>query len=142
MVQYITDLLRSNGFKVTPQRLAVYEALANTKEHPNAEMIFNGLQATYPTMSLATVYKTIDILHEIGLVQILNAGEDSFRYDADVSEHAHIRCVECGRVDDVFDLDTAKFNDQIQQNTKYRLVGQQFYFYGICADCQKSSETH
>ena len=142
MVQNITDLLRSNGFKVTPQRLAVYEALANTKEHPNAEMSFNGLQATYPTMSLATVYKTIDILHEIGLVQILNAGEDSFRYDADVSEHAHIRCVECGRVDDVFDLDTAKFNDQIQQNTKYRLVGQQFYFYGICADCQKSSETH
>ena len=142
MVQNITDLLRSNGFKVTPQRLAVYEALANTKEHPNAEMIFNGLQATYPTMSLATVYKTIDILHEIGLVQILNAGEDSFRYDADVSEHAHIRCVECGRVGDVFDLDTAKFNDQIQQNTKYRLVGQQFYFYGICADCQKSSETH
>lgn len=142
MVQNITDLLRSNGFKVTPQRLAVYEALANTKEHPNAEMIFNGLQATYPTMSLATVYKTIDILHEIGLVQILNAGEDSFRYDADVSEHAHIRCVECGRVDDVFGLDTAKFNDQIQQNTKYRLVGQQFYFYGICADCQKSSETH
>ena len=48
MVQNITDLLRSNGFKVTPQRLAVYEALANTKEHPNAEMIFNGLQATYP----------------------------------------------------------------------------------------------
>ena len=80
MVQNITDLLRSNGFKVTPQRLAVYEALANTKEHPNAEMIFNGLQATYPTMSLATVYKTIDILHEIGLVQILNAGEDSFRF--------------------------------------------------------------
>ena len=142
MVQNITELLRSNGFKVTPQRLAVYEALANTKEHPNAEMIFNGLQATYPTMSLATVYKTIDILHEIGLVQILNAGEDSFRYDADVSEHAHIRCVECGRVDDVFDLDTAKFNDQIQQNTKYRLVGQQFYFYGICADCQKTNESH
>ena len=142
MSKNITELLRGNGFKVTPQRLAVYEVLANTKEHPNAEMIFSSLQATYPTRSLATVYTTIDILHAIGLVQILNAGEDSFRYDADVSEHAHIRCVECGRVDDVFDLDTAKFNEQIQQNTKYRLVGQQFYFYGICADCQKSSETH
>ena len=113
-----------------------------TKEHPNAEMIFNGLQASYPTMSLATVYKTIDILHEIGLVQILNAGEDSFRYDADVSEHAHIRCIECGRVDDVFDLDTAKFNDQIQTETKYRLVGQQFYFYGVCSACQQENETH
>jgi Fur family peroxide stress response transcriptional regulator len=142
MEKNITDLLRSNGFKVTPQRLAVYEVLANTKEHPNAEMIFNSLQATYPTMSLATVYKTIDILSEIGLVQILNASEDSFRYDADMSEHAHIRCIECGRVDDVYDLDIAKFNDSIQKDTHYRLVGQQFYFYGVCPKCQRENEKH
>lgn len=140
MRKNITELLRGNGFKVTPQRLAVYEVLANTKEHPNAEMIFNSLQATYPTMSLATVYKTIDILNEIGLVQILNAGEDSFRYDADMSNHAHVRCVECGRVDDVFDLDAAKVTREIEAGTRYRLTGQQFYFYGVCPECQK--QTH
>lgn len=142
MEKKITELLRSNGFKVTPQRLAVYDVLAHTKEHPNAEMIFSSLQDTYPTMSLATVYKTIDILKEIGLVQILNAGEDSFRYDADTSKHAHVRCVECGRVDDVFGLNTEKFSGEIEKNTRYRLVGQQFYFYGICPDCQKRNETH
>ena len=143
MSKNITELLRGNGFKVTPQRLAVYEVLANTKEHPNAEMIFNSLQATYPTMSLATVYKTIDILNEIGLVQILNAGEDSFRYDADMSNHAHVRCVECGRVDDdVFDLDAAKVTREIEAGTRYRLTGQQFYFYGVCPDCQTKAETH
>lgn len=142
MSKNITELLRGNGFKVTPQRLAVYEVLANTKEHPNAEMIFNSLQATYPTMSLATVYKTIDILNEIGLVQILNAGEDSFRYDADMSNHAHVRCVECGRVDDVFDLDAAKVTQEIEAGTRYHLTGQQFYFYGVCPDCQTKAETH
>ena len=142
MEKNITELLRGNGFKVTPQRLAVYEVLANTKEHPNAEMIFSSLQATYPTMSLATVYKTIDILQEIGLVQILNAGEDSFRYDADMSKHAHVRCVECGRVDDVFDLDTEKFAGEIEGNTHYKLLGQQFYFYGVCPACQGTNETH
>ena len=105
-------------------------------------MLFNQLQPHYPTMSLATVYKTIEILRELELVQILNTGEDSFRYDADVSEHAHIRCIECGRVDDVFDLDTAKFNDQIQKETKYRLVGQQFYFYGVCSGCQQENKSH
>ena len=142
MEKNITELLRGNGFKVTPQRLAVYEALANTKEHPNAEMIFNSLQESYPTMSLATVYKTIDILHEIGLVQILNAGEDSFRYDADVSDHAHLRCIECGRVDDIFDIDTTKFTAEIQNATQYQLVGQQFYFYGVCPACRKESDKH
>jgi Fur family peroxide stress response transcriptional regulator len=138
----ITELLRGNGFKVTPQRLAVYEVLANTKEHPNAEMIFDQLQASYPTMSLATVYKTIDILSEIGMVQILNAGEDSFRYDADMSPHAHIRCIECGKVDDVFEMDSSKFKAEIETSTKYHLVGQQFYFYGVCPACQKETEKH
>ena len=142
MDKNITELLRGNGFKVTPQRLAVYEVLANTKEHPNAEMIFNSLQATYPTMSLATVYKTIDILHEIGLVQILNAGEDSFRYDADMSNHAHVRCTECGRVDDVHDLETSKITREIESGTRYKLQGQQFYFYGVCPACQPKSEKH
>ncbi len=142
MGKNITELLRENGFKVTPQRLAVYEVLANTKEHPNAEMIFSSLQATYPTMSLATVYKTIDILNEIGMVQILNAGEDSFRYDADMSDHAHVRCIECGRVDDVYDLDASKVTREIEIGTRYRLVGQQFYFYGICPDCQKETGKH
>jgi Fur family transcriptional regulator, peroxide stress response regulator len=142
MEKNITELLRSNGFKVTPQRLAVYEVLANTKKHPNAEMIFNQLQATYPTMSLATVYKTIDILDEIGLVQILNAGEDSFRYDADMSDHAHVRCTECGRVDDVFHLESADFTSEIERNTKYRIMGQQFYFHGICPACQKEKKQH
>ena len=142
MEKNITELLRGNGFKVTPQRLAVYDVLANTKEHPNAEMIFSSLQATYPTMSLATVYKTIDILNEIGLVQILNAGEDSFRYDADMSDHAHLRCVECGRVDDIFGLDAVKFTSKIEADTRYKLVGQQFYFYGVCPACQQENKKH
>ena len=59
--KYVTKLLRQQGFKVTPQRIAVYSVLANSKEHPNAEMIYNQLKPMYPTMSLATVYKTVEI---------------------------------------------------------------------------------
>jgi len=132
----ITSLLREKGFKVTPQRLAIYNMLAGTKSHPNAEMIFNALQLMYPTMSLATVYKTMEILREIGLVQILNAGEDSFRYDADTRNHPHVRCIECGQVEDVENIDSASFVNQVSQGTTYQLTGQQFYFYGICPDCQ------
>ena len=137
MEKNITSLLRDQGFKVTPQRLAIYQALASTKSHPSAEMIFNELQPLYPTMSLATVYKTIDILRELGLVQILNAGEDSFRYDARTDNHSHIRCTSCGRVDDLENVDDSQFTDQIASKTPYHITGQQFYFYGVCPDCQK-----
>jgi len=135
----VTDLLREKGFKVTPQRLAIYKILTMTKTHPSAEMIFSQLQPSYPTMSLATVYKTVDILREIGMIQVLNAGEDSFRYDADTSDHPHVRCMECGRVDDLHDIDFSDFVDGVAKRTSYRLTGQQFYFYGICPDCQKRS---
>lgn len=133
----ITKLLRDKGFKVTPQRLAIYSMLAGTKTHPNAEMIFNELQPFYPTMSLATVYKTMDILAQMGLVQVLNAGEDSFRYDANTMSHPHIRCTECGCVDDLEGIDDTDFLAQVKKNTSYEVSGRQFYFYGVCPRCQK-----
>ncbi len=136
MEHSVTDMLRENGFKVTPQRLAIYDVLAKTTAHPSAEMIFQELQPLYPTMSLATVYKTIEILREIGLVQILNVGEDSFRYDAETSNHPHVRCVECNRVDDLFGVDAAAFAQEVATTTAYQLTGQQFYFFGICPECQ------
>lgn len=137
MGEQLTDLLRDSGFKVTPQRLAVYNVLASTKSHPSAEMIFNQLQPYYPTMSLATVYKTIEILKEIGLVQALNVGEDSFRYDANTSNHPHIRCMRCGCVDDLENIDSSNFVNKVASSTKYQITGQQFYFFGICPNCQK-----
>lgn len=136
MENEITALLRDKGFKVTPQRLAIYRVLANTTAHPSAEMIFNQLQPLYPTMSLATVYKTVEILREIGLIQMLNAGEDSFRYDANTKAHPHIRCMSCGRVDDLHGVDSQKFVGDVAKTTNYDIAGHQFYFYGTCPECR------
>ncbi|WP_425059109.1 Transcriptional regulator PerR [Sporomusa carbonis] len=137
----VTSLLRDKGFKVTPQRLAIYNALAATKAHPSAEMIYNELQPIYPTMSLATVYKTIEILKELDLVQVLNVGEDSFRYDADTTNHPHVRCMCCGRVDDLHGVDAADFVGKVAAQTDYTITGQQFYFYGTCPECQRKAST-
>jgi len=134
----VTALLRERGFKVTPQRLAVYNALAHTTEHPSAELLHSELLPYYPTMSLATVYKSLKIFCSVGLVQELNVGEDSFRYDAKVTAHPHIRCMHCGRVDDVKTLPTEMFSRQVTEETGYQLTGQQYYFYGICPACQQA----
>ena len=127
----VTALLREKGFKVTPQRLAIYNVLSNTTEHPSAEMIFSKLQEFYPTMSLATVYKTIEILKEIELVQILNVGEESFRYDANTDTHPHVRCLVCNRVDDIYGVDESAYVKEISEKTAYRLSGQQFYLWSL-----------
>ncbi|SNV05531.1 Oxidative stress genes repressor [Megamonas hypermegale] len=135
----VTELLRKKGFKVTPQRLAIYNVLCNTKSHPNAEMIFNKLQPYYPTMSLATIYKTVDILNEIGLINILNVGEDAFRYDANMTSHAHICCTECGRIDDIM-MNFDNCVTDVENQSSYNIEKYQFYFYGVCAECKAKKE--
>ena len=133
----VTDILRRNKKKVTPQRLAVYAALADTTEHPTAETLYKGLRADYPTMSLATVYKSLDAFCEIGIVRELNVGEEAFRYDADISPHPHIRCMSCDRVADVPITALPALDKNVASVTGYRIVSQQMYFFGYCPECQK-----
>lgn len=136
----IFEVLKDNGLKVTPQRLAVYEVLKNTKEHPSAETIYNKLLPLYPTMSFATVYKTLQVLKDINLVQELNVGEGSFRYDATVAHHPHITCLSCGKVDDVEDETIFDLQDKVSEKTGYKLVRQQLYFFGYCPVCRDKEE--
>ncbi|MCR5438939.1 MAG: transcriptional repressor [Selenomonas sp.] len=137
----VTALLREHGFKVTPQRLAVYDVLAHTTAHPNAETIYQELQPYYPTMSLATVYKALAILCEVGLAQELNLGEEAFRYDANTSHHPHVRCTCCGRVDDIMgNLSSEAMEQQAAVETGYAITDHQYYFFGICPECQKAGK--
>ena len=134
--QELAVVLRNNGYKVTPQRLAVYEVMVSNPCHPTAETIFQQLQYKFPSMSFATVYKTVEILHRLNLIQVLSLGEDSLRYDADVSVHHHLQCTCCSRVYDL-KLDTQSLVAQAEQNSGYNIHSQRLYFFGICPECRK-----
>lgn len=138
-MKQVAQTLRENGYKVTPQRLAVYESLSHTHEHPTAETLYSGLQEKYPSMSLSTVYKTMDILEKLHLVRIMNTGEDSARYDAETGDHQHIQCLVCGQVDDV-EVDTAEVRRQAARNSGYEVQREEIYFYGICPQCRAAQE--
>ena len=87
--------LKQNHLKVTPQSLAIYSYLINTTAHPSVETIYNDLKEEYPSLSLATVYKTVASLRDAHLVTEFNVGEDSHRYDANTSFHPHLICTRC-----------------------------------------------
>jgi Fur family peroxide stress response transcriptional regulator len=129
-------LFREKNLKLTPQRYAIYKYLLSTKSHPSAEMIFEKIAVDYPTMSLATVYKTVNTLKEIGMVQELNVGEDNFRFDANVGKHPHIVCLSCGRVDDIENVDFSFLNKEAENHTDYKIQNHQLYFYGYCSKCK------
>ena len=133
----LTKILKQNNFKVTPQRLAIYNILKGSKKHPCADSIYNKLLPMYPTMSLATVYKSIEVFKDLGVVQELNVGEGSFRYDANTNQHPHIICLKCCRVDDISDGVGFDLKDIVESKTNYKMVKQQLYFYGYCPDCKE-----
>jgi len=132
-----TQIFKEKKLKLTPQRIAVYKYLKSTKEHPSAETIYKALQEEYPTMSLATVYKALKVLVDVNLVQEINVGEGNFRYDGNIEAHPHIHCVNCFKVDDIEGISFSFLNEDVKKYTKYNVISNQVYFYGLCENCNK-----
>lgn len=132
----IVSIFKDKKLKLTPQRLAVYQFLKSTDEHPSAETIYKGLQENYPTMSLATVYKALKTLVEVNLVQEINIGEGNFRYDGNPNEHAHIQCINCSKVEDLHHVEFPDLNKLVEEKTNYNIKWNKLFFYGICKHCQ------
>lgn len=135
-----TQVFREKKLKLTPQRIAVYNYLKSTKEHPSAETIHKSLMENYPTMSLATVYKTLKVLVDVGLVQELNVGEGNFRYDGMTDPHPHIHCICCSKVDDLEGLTFSELNQSAKNNTNYDILSNKVYFYGVCPECKNKNK--
>src|SRR3990170_7589359 len=94
--------LRQSGLRLTPQRLAIFQLLTNSKQHPTVQMIYDQLRPQYPSLSLATVYNTLDMLVQLGLVNALgSASDDAVHYDADTHPHVNLACVNCHKVIDL-----------------------------------------
>ena len=93
--------LEAAGWRLTRQRAAVHDQLRRADHHPTAEEVYQGVKATLPSISLATVYKALETLVDSGLASKLVAANGSARYDARVDHHYHLRCLRSGVVEDV-----------------------------------------
>ena len=96
------DAFKGAGLKLTHQRLEIYQALAEAKDHPSAEMIFSRVRRRLPTISLDTVYRTIGTFERHGLLIRIPAFDDQGRFDADLSDHHHYVCDRCRGIMDFF----------------------------------------
>ncbi len=132
MTQTVETHLRNAGYRVTKQRTAVYQYLLSTDAHPTAETIHLSVRHRLPNISLATIYKAVDSLVDVGLVNRIQRGASSARYDAAVKDHAHYRCIGC---DGVWDAP----HDATPHGTPqaFEVVHVNVEFVGYCADCRR-----
>lgn len=134
----IRTRFKAQGLKVTPQRAAIYKALAETTSHPTAEALYQQVAQDYPMMSPNTVYYTLSSLKEAGLVREVNYWHDRSRFDANVTPHHHLICLTCRSIFDIEDQVLNKLHHKAKIPKHFQVVNHQVEFYGYCAPCQKA----
>lgn len=131
----ITNQFKKNKLKLTPQRIAIYDFLKNTKSHPSADEIYKSIYSSFPTMSLATVYKTLKTLVDVKLIKELNLGEGNFRYDGNVNPHSHFYCNRCNKIEDIEINSLSSIKDALEKDTENKIDSYEMYLFGVCKSC-------
>lgn len=129
--------LRENGLRLTPQRIAICRYLAESNEHPTALQIFNNLKEDYPSLSLATVYNTLDVLVTINKIKIFGPSLDGkMHFDTNKDTHINMICTQCKNISDLSIDKTHLFKNEIKKHTDFKITGAMIIYYGICPACQ------
>ena len=128
--------LRSEGYRVTSQRLAVYEALARSGAHLTPERMLEHVREQHPSMSLNTVYEVLETLTRLGVIRRADVSAGPRRYDANVAPHHHLVCRSCGMQADVPCDDVAGSCLQPPAPAGFEVEEAQVAFIGLCADCR------
>jgi Fur family peroxide stress response transcriptional regulator len=132
------EVARRVGVKFTPQRLEIFRAVASSVEHPSAEAVYMAVRANMPTVSLDTVYRTLWLLTDLGLLNTLGQRQDSVRFDANLAQHHHYRCVKCGMVRDFESAELSHLPIPNSVNRFGDIACVQVDVQGVCADCKKN----
>ena len=134
-MEQIVASLRDEGFRITPQRMAIVDYLLKTEDHPSADHIHKVVRKRYPMVSLSTVYKTLYLLKEKNLVNEIEVGGES-RFDAHTDDHINIVCIKCGKIDDVDEETLKDIQLKAAKKSKYLILKSSFELHGYCSSCK------
>ena len=132
----IVERLRQWGVRVTPQRLAIAEAVLNSTDHPTVQQIYERVRDRFPSMTLATIHSNLGVLQRSGMIQKLPF-EKMSRYESNVGPHVNLVCIQC---ENVIDADAGqeavvRLKNQISRQSDFKVAWQRVDFYGWCPSC-------
>ena len=127
--------LREHDFRLTPQRVELVHLIAASEGHPSAAQLYERIKVKFPTISQATVYKTLALLKEMNQVLEIDLRDDS-RYDGNRPQpHPHLICMKCNKIiDGEISLDQEAIR-KLEQVSGYTILRPQINLYGLCPDC-------
>jgi Fe2+ or Zn2+ uptake regulation protein len=134
-VEALTQQFRARGLKVTPQRQSIFRVLSSASDHPTAESVYAAVSAEMPTISLRTVYQTLNDLAAMGELNALDVGTGSTRFDPNLEPHHHLVCDVCGRVDDLHADFPGVAVPRRPETRGFEVTATEIVFRGRCATC-------
>ena len=134
-IKLFETVCRGEGIKLTHQRIEIFREVAQTGDHPDAEQVFQRVRDRIPTVSLDTVYRTLWLLKDLGLVVPLGPSRERTRFDANLNSHHHFVCGQCGLTRDFYsnDLDNIKLPDSVGSFGKIEATHVEVR--GVCREC-------
>ncbi len=134
------EVCRREGIKRTPQRIAIFTALAGRKDHPSAEDVYRLVKSKIPTISFDTVYRTLDLFAQCGLIRRVNHAGSKGRFDPNVHAHHHLVCVRCKRIVDFRWEALDKLPVPPAVRRWGRVQGKTLEIWGLCKECLEGGE--
>lgn len=130
-------MVNFTNFRMTRQRELILQELRKSKSHPTADDIYMKVRVRIPNISLGTVYRNLEILSEMGYISKLEGCGNQRRYDGDIGNHYHIRCLRCGRVDDLPGDMAFGVSYDPEKIPGYIVHGHNIILSGVCTECNK-----
>lgn len=129
--------LLKKGYRLTPQRIMVVEALHSVESHISAEEIFSKLKEKYPYANISTVYRTLELLKELGLAAEIEIGDGIARYHArEHSKHHHLICNKCGKTIELPEADLQPLTESLIARYRFKADMSHLALFGLCQGCQ------
>lgn len=133
-IENLKNYLKKHDIKPSTIRIKTLEYLLNNDIHPNVEEIYCELINDIPTLSKTSIYNTLELFIEKGIVQMVRVDEKESRYDLNTTNHGHFKCNECGRIYDFHIFDEEMIKKELKG---YKIENKDIYYYGICKNCNE-----
>ena len=130
--------MRPSDRRMTQQRKTILEVLKSTKTHPSADEIYELVKQKLPRISLGTVYRNLEVLAELGVIQVLELSGSLKRFDWDPHKHYHIRCIRCDRVENAPIAPMQQLENKVYESTVFEIIGHNLEFTGLCPRCTQN----
>lgn len=137
-IDELVGRLKESGCRITPQRMAILDILFSSPDHPTADQVYEQVRQDFPMTSLATVYKTINLLKDMGELLELDINDSGKHYDgSNPHPHPHLVCTQCNAIIDLEDYTLEETMQEAQNQHGYQILSHRMVIFGVCPECQE-----